>query len=294
MIGSAIVEKAMAEGWEVLCLVRKGSKRMGNIPVSNHVHVVEADLSDYASLQISDVWDVFIHLGWDKTYGNSRDDVDVQLMNIRYTMDAVRLAKRYGCSVFVGAGSQAEYGPVQARIGTDTPTCPESGYGIAKLCAGQMARLLCGQLGMRFNWLRILSVYGIHDAPQTLIMYTIRELLAGRSPELTECGQIWDYCNSKDVASAFLSVAENGVDGKNYPLGSGKGMPLKEYLSIIQKAINPSTPLGFGAKPYYPHQPMYLVADITSLSNDTGWKPAKPFEIGIKEVISSVSNTSFC
>lgn len=277
MIGSAIIQEALKYEYDITCLVRKDSLRIANIPKNERVHIIDCNISDYKTLELKDKFDVFMHLAWNKTTGNGRDNVDSQLQNIQYTLDAVRLAKRCGCKVFIGAGSQAEYGIQKVPLTPELPVNPESGYGIAKYTAGKLAGLLCKQLGIRFNWMRILSVYGPNDGENTLISYVIRELKAGRSPELTKCEQTWDYLNCNDAAKAFLAVAEKGVDGKTYPLGSGKGRKLSEYLEKIRSVINPSVQLGFGKKEYYPHQPMCLVADISELIADTGWKPEIDF-----------------
>ena len=125
--------------------------------------------------------------------------------------------------VFIGAGSQAEYGVQSVDLTPELPVKPESGYGIAKYATGKLSAMLCKSLGMRQNWVRNLSVYGPNDGENTLISYVIRELKAGRSPELTKCEQIWDYLYADDAGDAILAIAEKGVDGKAYPLGSGKG-----------------------------------------------------------------------
>ena len=286
MIGSAIVEEALKQNYKITCLVRSDSNRISNIPKSDKVKVVDCNINQYNEIELTEKYDVFFHLAWDKTSVSGRDDVDCQLKNIQYTLDAVRLAKRCGCSVFIGAGSQAEYGVQSVPLTPTLPVNPESGYGIAKYTAGKLAGLLCKQLGLRFNWMRILSVYGPNDGENTLISYVIRELKTGRSPELTKCEQTWDYLHCDDAARAFLAVAEHGVDGKSYPLGRGKGRRLSEYLEDIKTVINPNIELGFGKKEYYPHQPMYLVADVVELSNDTGWKSDKVFNNSIKELIS--------
>jgi len=148
-----------------------------------------------------------------------------------------------------------------------------------------LSRLLCAQLGLQFNWVRILSVFGPQDGTHTLIMYAVNELRAGRSPEFTKCEQIWDYLYCDDAARAFLAIGKNGVDGKTYPLGSGEGKRLSEYLDVIRNIIAPNMELQFGRKDYYPHQPMYLCADVSELTRDTGWKPEIPFEEGIKRII---------
>ena len=289
ILGTAVIRCAKKQGFDIVCIVRKDSERARALIDSDTVDIVQADLKDYNVLTpVITGCDAFIHLAWEKTFGNARDDVDAQVRNIQYTLDAVRLAKRMGCKVFIGAGSQAEYGPVQCPLTEDTPVHPESGYGIAKYTAGRLSALLCTQLGIRHNWLRILSVYGPNDAPYTLVSYVINELKNGRSPELTKCEQMWDYLYADDAAQAILAVAQRGVHGKTYPLGSGVPRKLSEYIKIIRDIINPGIELNFGAKEYYPHQPMYLHADITELMQDTGWKPEVSFLEGIKKIVTSL------
>lgn len=285
MIGSAIVEQAVKQGYEVTCLIRRGTTRIDNIPKDKNVKLIECDIDEYSSLELEEDYDVFMHLAWLKTFGNDRDNVELQLKNVQYTIDAVNLAKRAGCTVFIGAGSQAEYGIQKVDLTPSLPVNPESGYGIAKYTAGKLANMLCQQLEIRFNWLRILSVYGKNDNSYTLISYVIRELKAGRSPKLTKCEQMWDYLHCDDAARAFLAVAEKGVNGKFYPLGSGQGRKLSEYVTDIRDAVAPDIKLSFGKKPYYPHQPMHLVADVSELEKDTGWKPQIEFSDGIQEMI---------
>ena len=284
-VGSAIVRRALAQGKEVTCIVHEGSKRLTNLPQDSRVKIVECNLSNYSSLQIPGEFDVFIHMSWEKTFGASRDDAEVQMRNIQYTLDACHLAKRCGCKVFVGAGSQAEYGLQSVDLTPDMPVCPESGYGIAKFATGKLSAMLCKSLGIRQNWVRILSVYGPNDGENTLISYLIRELKAGRSPELTKCEQTWDYLYADDAANAILAIAEKGVDGKAYPLGSGKGRKLSEYIEDIRKALNSSVPIKYGVKDYYQHQPMHLVADIQQLTVDTGWRPLRNFIDGVSELL---------
>lgn len=281
-VGSAVVRRALAKGINVTCIVHQGSKRLSNLPVDERMKIVECNLSDYNSLELTGEYDTFIHLSWEKTFGSSRDDAEIQTKNIQYTLDACHLAHRCGCKVFIGAGSQAEYGVQSVDLTPDLPVKPESGYGIAKYAAGKLSAMLCKSLGIRQNWIRILSVYGPNDGYNTLISYVIRELKAGCSPELTKCEQIWDYLYADDAGDAFLAVAERGVDGKAYPLGSGRGRKLLEYVNDIKNSINPSIDVLFGVKEYYPHQPMYLVSDISGLKIDTGWSPFYSFNEGLK------------
>lgn len=290
MIGAALAKVAINEGHEVIAIIRPGSPRIDNLPNSDYLKIVECEISEYKKIFDKERCDIFFHLAWDKTSVAGRDDVDIQYKNIGYTLDAVRLSNNWGASVFVGAGSQAEYGRVTCKLNGETSTDPTSGYGIAKYTAGKLSRLLCKQLGIRFNWARILSVYGELDAAHTLMMYLIRTLLAGQVPQLTMCEQTWDYVYSEDAASALLAIGIKGKEDRTYCIGSGETRPLSEYVRVVRDSIDSGLDLGFGARSYYPHQAMILCADISNLTKDTGFKPVYSFKDGISRTIKHIKS----
>ena len=288
-IGTALCQKLLDEKIEVFAVVRPESKRLDGIP--NGVNIIKCDVAKLNELPtLIDSADVFFHFAWAHTIGEGRNDMSVQINNIRYTIDAVNAAAKIGCKVFLGAGSQAECGRVEGVIKPNTPCFPENGYGMAKLCAGEMSRVECEKLGLDHVWIRVLSIYGPHDGSMTMISTTIKSLLNGEVPALTKGEQMWDYLYSKDVANGFYCAAESGISGSIYPLGSGKVRPLKEYVEIMRDAINPDLKLGFGERDYAPKQVMYLQADISNLKRDTGFEPKYEFEDGIKETIEWVKN----
>ncbi len=288
VIGNALIEQCLRQSVQVAAVCRKGSLRAAELPSSDLLRVVFCDLSELARLPDllgEKDWDTFFHLGWDGTFGGSREDMEGQIGNIRYTVDAVHAAKALGCRRFVGAGSQAEYGPKKEKLRPDTPAFPVTGYGMAKLCAGQMSRKVCGQLGMIHVWPRILSVYGPHDRRDTMIMSAIRKLLCQEEVALTKGEQIWDYLYAADAGRALYLLGEKGIHGKVYPLGSGEARPLAEYVKQLRDSIDPDREIGFGKIDYAPGQVMYLSADLSELTKDTGFVPDFPFEEGIRRTI---------
>ena len=286
-IGIALINCLIENGIEVLAVCREDSKRINSIPNHNLVKIVKLNLNEIYKLSdiISERYDVFYHLGWEGTFGNSRNNMWGQMKNIQYTLDAVEVAAKLGCYKFIGAGSQAEYGRVEGKLTALTPTFPENGYGIAKLCAGQMSRILCEQKNMNHIWTRILSVYGPYDGENTMIMSVIRKLAHGEKPSLTEGKQQWDYLYSKDAGYAMYLLGEKGVSGKIYCIGSGQTKALSEYVEILRDNISRDLELGFGEIADAPKQVMHLCADITDLEMDTGFEPKYSFEDGIKETI---------
>ncbi len=345
-LGTALIDRCIAEGTRVLALVHPGSKKVDRITKHELVTIMECGLEDMsrfthfvnpsnatglagttaapaasgpetttaqpvagpaAATASSDTdhtaaapaattassataipvhYDALVHLAWAATGGNAeRGKLRPQVDNITYALDAVEMAARHGCKVFVGAGSQAEYGRTEETLTETTEAKPETPYGMAKLCAGQMTRLACKNLGIRHVWSRILSSYGPRYLPNTVVNHTINELLKGNSPALSGGDQIWDFIYCDDVAKALYLLADKGRDGELYVIGSGTAKPLKDYLLKIRDMIAPDIKLGLGDIPYSDSTVMHLSCDISKLKADTGYAPDVDFEEGIRRTI---------
>lgn len=316
-IGIALINNCIEHGTEVIALVRPDSDRNDRIPVHKLVHIIECDLDeiwelslfignesddvsvpeDYCKLaELRKSWNAlddnmaFLHLGWSGTTGEARNDMLLQNSNVKYALDAVSLASVLGCKVFLGVGSQAEYGRVESILKPDTPVAPENGYGMAKLCAGQMTRILCRQLGMKHIWTRVLSVYGPYDNENSMIISSIRKLLKSEMPLFTAGNQKWDYIYCDDAAKIILRLADAAVDtdadGKIFCIGSGTAMQLRDYITELRDAINPYAELGIGKVPYAKNQVMHLQADVTDIEKYTGFTEYTSFESGVRKTIN--------
>lgn len=289
-VGVSLINELIDNGIYVTAVCRPNSKRLNVIPQHNLVNVVECELSQLKMLgnRLTHDYDAFYHFAWDGTYGESRQDLYLQTQNIIYTLDAVYLASELGCKVFIGAGSQSEFGHVEGVLHPDLPCDPDNGYGIAKLDAGRVSRIACKKLGIRHEWCRIVSLYGPYDGQYTMVMSGILKMLKGERPQYTKGEQIWDYIYSKDAARAFRLVAQKGKDGAVYCFGTGKTRTLKDFIYAIRDAIDPTLDIGIGEMDYYPNQVMHLEADISNLMEDTGFSPQYTFEEGIRETIEWV------
>ena len=291
-IGRALIKICIEAGYKVLAVVHRTSERTAELKTIENCQVLYLNLSEYdhameemAKQDITlDGYDLFFHLAWMAPFGEGRNNLELQLENVKASLAAVRYAKALGCTTFVGAGSQAEYGRVKGKLSPETPTYPETGYGIAKLCGGQMTRLACEQAGIKHIWTRVLSVYGPYDGAQSLISVAIDDMINNRDTSFTPCDQIWDYIYSEDAARAMLLAAQKGKHGSVYVIGSGEAHLLKEYIQKIEEITNYKKVIGFGKRPYNEKQVMHLQADISALT-DLGFKPQVSFEEGIKQTI---------
>lgn len=292
-LGIAVIKECIENEIDVIAFLHRNSKNESRVPDSKLVRKVYCSLEEMENFDVGKLTaDAFIHLAWGHTNRSVRNEVRPQIDNIKYSIDSVILADKMKCKVYVGAGSQAEYGRRKDIINEMTSVNPETAYGMAKLCSSQMTRLECKKRGMRHVWPRIFSTYGPNTQDTSILNYTINQLLQGKKPSLTGCDQIWDFLFVEDAARALLLLADHGKDGEIYCIASGKSKTMREYIEITKKIIDPELSIGYGDIPYDENTVMHLEADISKIRNEIGFVPGTGFEKGIKRTIDWACDNS--
>lgn len=102
-IGTALIKELIDAESEILVLTREDSKRNQNIPVHPLVQKKYCSLNELSDLEndTGKNYDVFYHFAWSGTSGLARNDMYMQNLNVKYALDAVGAAKRFGCSTFI-------------------------------------------------------------------------------------------------------------------------------------------------------------------------------------------------
>ena len=281
-IGRALINKCLSEGDMVIALVRPGSNRNNLISENENVKIIECDLDNLSSINVNVTADIFFHLGWSGVNRQLRNNPNIQIKNIQYTMDAINLAKKLECTKFVGAGSQAEYGPKSELITEKTSTNPITGYGIGKYAAGMFGKLYAEELGIDFNWTRIFSVYGPNDGEDSIIPSTIKKMKNNEPLDYySDCTHLWEFIYADDCANALYLVGQKGISGKTYNISSGNSKELKEYVNIIKKILGSSSIITYSQNKSNNN----LNTDISLLQSDTGFNTNVSFEDGIKKLL---------
>lgn len=281
-IGIALIEECIKNNIEVLVLARKESNRLEYIPKSSFVKIENCDLSSLKNFNYDQTnYDVFYHLGWAYTSKEERKHEELQEENIKYSLDAINLAKKLGVKKFIGAGSQAEYG----NHVEDKVINPIEPYGICKYTSGKLLATKAIKFNMDFAWVRIFSVYGKYDTNNTMISTAISKMKTLGYCSFSPAEHIWDYLYSEDAGRALYLLGKKLVGNKVYCLGSGEGKPLKEYIQIIRDLVNKEAIIGIGDIPYENGKPNPMVADISDLTRDIGFVPKIDFIQGIRKIL---------
>jgi UDP-glucose 4-epimerase len=285
-VGTAVVNQLVTQDRDIAVLLRNSTDPRQRNSIPDWVTVIKGDLLDLNPVadQISSFApEAVIHLAWGGVSGAERNN-PAQTANVFASLDLYRAAAEAGMFRFVGLGSQAEYGPCPARVDETVPSRPTTVYGAAKLATFHLLDRIAATEGISFGWLRLFSAYGPADDPERLVPHVILRLLAGLSPSLTRCEQMWDYIYVDDVAAAIVAAVDSDSRGA-FNLGAGQAYRLVDIVTRIRDMIDGSPPLRFGAMPYRPDQVMHLEADIARLTAASGWAPKVSIEDGLSRTV---------
>lgn len=286
-IGSAVVGAALSAGKTVAVLQRTSSVGSRIEPLRDQLVFIPMQAGDVRSIEDrlrQFQADCIIHLGWGGIAASDRNSISLQMANLENTLRLAEIAAELQIHHFIGAGSQAEYGPQAGRITETSPVIPKCMYGAAKLAASILTRQVCEQARVLHSWVRVFSTYGPDDNPDWMLPTLVRKLMKRERPELTYGEQLWDFLYVDDAATAFIAVADRSATGV-FNLGSGKALPLRQVIEMVRDQIDPTLPLGFGEVPYRPNQVMHLEADIARLESECGWTPSQNLNDGLRKVV---------
>ena len=290
-VGVELCRYLSDNGHQVIAMTRRENERLNAIAQEGRLQVFRADMQNLVEKAKDLKADVFVHLAWAGTSHEERNNPAIHEENVRLSLEYVRLSERMGCKLYVDAGSQAEYGIVPGIITEETECHPFSAYGKAKLKMYEQTRVLTEQMGMKYIHLRILSVYGENDHPDTLIISSLRKLKAGDPIEMRSGGQKWNYVYVKDAARqiAELSLHAYGDDAfqcEVYNIASEDTRKLHDFVIAMKEICGSQSELKFGG--YNKEKDVNLEPDTAKTAAIVRPLTTNKFEIVINRMINKL------
>ena len=287
-IGRWLIRELIKQNVNIIAVIRKNSPNR-SVLKDYSIKIVECDLDQIQTLpSLIDDRDIdaVFHIAWQGVSDADARNFDIQIQNLQATINLIEIMHQMSIPTFVGAGSLHEIeGAIEMqedKIISNTAYM----YKASKLAAHWMGKALAGKYGIRFFW-PLINTYGEEENSARLVNTTIKKIFAGQVPALSAGNQIYDFVHVSDVAHALYLIAEYGVDGTNYAIGSGEAKPLREFLMIVGKIANEvkggkEVPLGLGEIVNNVVSLPKETFDISDLFRDTGFVPQITFEEGVK------------
>jgi nucleoside-diphosphate-sugar epimerase len=286
-IGSHLVRLLVAQGQDVVAIIKPSSSRWRIADVDHAIRVVECDLNDRDAIKRAfpgDGPDVCIHLAWHGWSGPSLT-AEENLTSLAASAELLRTLGDIGCRRFVGVGTCFEYEATDSTLSETVPARPADLYGVCKYSVSAIAQALSRVTKMQAAWARVFLVYGPADDRRRLVPSLALSLLRGEVANMTRGEQVRDVLHVEDAASAIWAVATSAHVG---PINVASGVPVTvaEIARAIGAIVGRPELLALGALPYRASEPKMLVADTRLLNQQVGWRPHHTLTTGLTDTVN--------
>ncbi len=226
-----------------------------------------------------------LHFAWHIEHGRFWNAIE----NLDWLQAGLHLAKCFvknGGKRLVIAGSCAEYdwtmpSPFVEYI---TPFNPQTLYGVCKSSLSSTLERFAEVCNISFAAGKIFLPFGANNLETRLIPSVVNALLKDEPAKTTHGNQIRDFLFVEEIAQAFAALLESDVCGA-VNIASGKGVKIKEIVEEIGRIMGKSELLRIGALSAPANEPAEIVADITRLREEVGWKSDSDFKKRLEETV---------
>lgn len=291
-VGYWLVRELHRNGVHVTAVVKDINENISMLKEFSDVDIVFCDLAELYSLSdkvLDTDFDAFYHLAWVSAGGSGRADYAIQLNNVRYACDAVKVASTLGCKKILFAGTITE------KIAENTLYLSQKAqnniYGICKHLTHCLVDIESKRNNIDYVWMQFSNLYGPYSINGNIVGYTIKELLTGNEATFGPAQQIYDLLYIEDLVFAAFLLGMKNTSRNCYYLGSGHPKILSEYLREIGDICGMPDKIKIGARPDDGTRYEESWFDITALTEDTGYAPRVTYKDGIQNTIDWMKTT---
>lgn len=275
-IGSHVIELFLQQNIVVVALKRSSSDLAKLKGLTDKIHFFDIDKIALETVFKQHKIDTIIHIA--TSYGRNEDIDTVRNTNVSFPLQLLQLGCAYKVKRFINTDTFSSKFPNLSYL---------PAYHVTKRHFKEWGLLLAEEQGIEFISLYLQHPYGRKDNTQKFVSMIIERLVKKvPSIELTEGLQKRDFIHVKDVAAAYLAIAQapNLVD-TSFDVGSGTSCSIRAFVSTAKKiAQNSETKLLFGHLPTRNNEILDISANLTALKK-LGWEKQVSLEEGILDLI---------
>jgi nucleoside-diphosphate-sugar epimerase len=210
--------------------------------------------------------------------------------NIRWVEATLALVRSFAAAngtraVLSGSCAEYEWGLPGRCVEGSTPLRPATLYGSAKNATREVVEAAAGHLGISAAWGRIFFLYGPGEDRRRLVASVASALLNGERAATSSGTQRRDFLHVADVGAAFAALVDSDVSGA-VNVASGEGRSLREVIEAIGREAGRPDLLDIGARPSPPGDPDEILADVTRLGEEVGFRPRISLAEGLAQTVA--------
>lgn len=226
-------------------------------------------------------------------WNNPQLTVDINIKGGINVLDAVRELYYKPRVVMIGSGE--EYGhirPGETPIREENRLNPGNIYAATKACQNMVGSIYSKAYDMEIVLVRAFNHIGPGQSSIFVVSDFCRqvtEIEKGLREPVMYVGNLSakrDFTDVRDVVRAYALLAQHGIKGETYNVGSGKAVEIREILNMIISLSESEIRVEIDPAKIRPVDVPVIEADITKLQQATGWQP----DISLKDTIEEVLN----
>lgn len=311
-IGSAVVRRAVAQGFEVVNLdALRYSANLDNVAevAGSHLYAFEeVDICDGPAVRRALARhqpDAIMHLAAESHNDRAIEDpLSFVRTNVMGTAELLDAARSYWCELeparkaafrFHHVSTDEVFGAL-GETGTFSETTaydPNSPYSASKAGSDHLVRAWGKTFGLPVVITNCSNNYGPFQFPEKLIPTVISRALEGKSiPVYGQGLQVRDWLHVEDHAEALLLVLQQGRLGETYCIGGDntiRNIDLVHILCAHLDRLAPANGPHAGRITFVSDRPGHdfrYAIDASKIRQELGWSPRISVEEGMESTVA--------
>lgn len=248
----------------------------------NIFYIPSKNINRLNEISINQNQSIFIHMGWGGA-SNSKDLNDnIQIENIKQSIDLFYFALNLGVTHFFFVSTSWVYGKY-AKICNENDLCePKNLYGFSKLKVEEIWQELCRVNNVKLTIIRPFWIFGEGDKENRFIPTIINKSLKNDKIELNKCEHLVNYLHISQFCSAFKILIDKQSEGI-YNICNDFAYKTKLIVQEIIKISGSLSKISFD-KPYSHDFINYWDGDNTKLKS-LGWENKLTLDEALNQTI---------
>ncbi len=245
--------------------------------LASKIEILHVDLCDLAAMKraMTDVDpDVVVHCAASGLRPPRASWFEMMSFNVETTLRIFETYCRLSARQFIYISTGLVYREQQRPLREDDPIESLQPYGASKAAADSLLQAGAVEFEKSVTILRPFAFTGLQDGGDRLFPAMLRSSADGIPFQMSIGDQVRDFCAVQDISCAVLRCIEREPCGgiEKFNLGSGIAGTIRQLVERIRHELDLDVNIQFGARPYFPHEPMYLVPDTSAAQQFLGWQ----------------------
>ncbi len=295
--GSHLVDQLLDAEHDVLALVHGDSSHQ-QLPAHPKLSQIPGNLLNVHSLQEAvDAAqpDTIYHLAGQASPSISWQEPALTMaINSGGTANLLQAAVAYGRPRVVVVTSAEIYGhitPDMLPLTEESPAQPRHPYGISKLAAGQLVDVYWQRYGLPVVEARPFNHIGPRQTPGFVVpdfasqMAAVKLKLQDAAISVGNLDAQRDFTDVRDVARAYIALAEKGQAGRPYFICSGRPVTIRTLLDTLVELAGVDVQITNDPARMRPSDTPLLYGSHERITADTDWQPQIAIEQSLSDAL---------